>query len=924
MSEPSSGQSSSSSIPRYPKSENAQLPTLDPRSEAGIAASLEAIEESIAVPGMAADDSEVRPAPSRIGPYRLLQVIGEGGFGTVWMADQLEPVKRRVALKIIKPGMDSRAIVARFEQERQALAMMDHPNIARVFDAGAAPDGRPYFVMEYVSGEPITDFCDRHQLNMRQRLELFIPVCEAVQHAHHKGIIHRDIKPGNVLVTSAPNEAPNRIIGAADAQSHAHVKVIDFGVAKAVSHVLTDKTVFTEMGMILGTPEYMSPEQAEMGALDIDTRTDVYALGVLLYELLAGALPFEAKELRSKGYNEIQRIIREVDPPKPSTRLRSLAGDSATAIAKRRQLKLDELEGQLRRELEWIPLKAMRKERNDRYATPVALADDIRNHLAGRPLVAGPESVMYRAKKFVYRNRWGVSAAAMITIALLLGAIVSTIGFVKAAKNEKLARAAAAEARHQAERANQEALRQRQIAIYTRSLLGQANPATGERKDVTVRELIDVSAVLLDHGAQKGQPRVEAALRSMLGQVYQSISMWAESEKQWRIALDLERSAAGADTAEAAYALAGLGHIQLDTGKFDEAEKSLTHALCIQGEQLPADDPQLADTISWLGLLADARADLKTAESRHREALEIYQKHPENVPSIADAMTNLAAVRHKLGDNKQALDLATGALSLRRECFGEEHIDVWNSLINLGALAEAEDDLPRAEESRRQALALAEKLLEPNNRKVIQSISALARTLWLRGGGSLDEAARLQARAIELAGKVDGEKSLLVAQGVDLLGCIARDRGQLPQALELFRKGLEIRTSILTAKHPDTTSSMLNVADVLARSGQSKDAIALATEALDIRKQLFGATHWTVYSATSVLGGAYASAGDYAKAEPMLVDSYKGLENGSVLGKRPRVDAADRLVRMYQKWGKPDEAKRWSERASLAGAVAGP
>src|SRR5215471_12217673 len=341
-----------------------------------------------------------------IGPYKLMEKIGEGGFGLVFVAEQVEPVRRKVALKVIKPGMDSRQVIARFEAERQALALMDHPNIARVFDAGATDSGRPYFVMELVRGIPITEYCDQNQLTPRERLELFVSVCQAIQHAHQKGIIHRDVKPSNVLVTSHDGKPV--------------AKVIDFGVAKAINQQLTDRTIYTQFAQMIGTPLYMSPEQAEMSGLDIDTRSDIYSLGVLLYELLTGTTPLQRRHFAEAAYDEIRRLIREEEPPKPSQRLST--SDTLPSIAACRKMEPAHLSKLVRGDLDWITMKALEKDRTRRYETANGLAMDVQRYLADEPVEACPPSVGYRLRKLARRNR-----AALATMVLVAAAMLTTV-----------------------------------------------------------------------------------------------------------------------------------------------------------------------------------------------------------------------------------------------------------------------------------------------------------------------------------------------------------------------------------------------------------------------------------------------------------------------------------------------------------------
>ncbi|MCH2162515.1 MAG: serine/threonine protein kinase, partial [Phycisphaerales bacterium] len=416
-----------------------------------------------------------------IGPYTVVRELGEGGFGSVYLCEQIKPVKRQVAVKIIKAGMDSKAVLARFDAERQALAVLNHPSIAKVFDAGVTENHRPYFVMEFVAGVPINEYCDDRKLDTRTRLELFAKVCDGMQHAHQKGIIHRDLKPGNILVYCEEGEDPQP-------------KIIDFGIAKATDDDLTEATLVTQVGQMMGTPEYMSPEQAAGLVNEIDTRTDVYSLGVVLYELICGRLPFEPDELRARGYSEIQRVICEDDPPRPSRKLSTVsrrADEATTEIAEARNTTIDALSSSLKRELEWIPLKALRKEPEERYASAESLGEDVRRYLKGEALEAGPETTSYRLKKTLKRHKGPVIAAALVAIALIGGVIASTLFAIEASTQARIAQTQTRLAEEEARRAEEKVAELQVVSDFqAEQLSGIDVPAVGAslRKSM-IREL---------------------------------------------------------------------------------------------------------------------------------------------------------------------------------------------------------------------------------------------------------------------------------------------------------------------------------------------------------------------------------------------------------------------------------------------------
>jgi serine/threonine protein kinase len=621
-------------------------------------------------PGRWVDPKDLAPAPlegsgTRIGPYKLLQQIGEGGMGAVYVAEQEHPVKRRVALKIIKPGMDSAQVIARFEAERQALALMDHTHIAKVLDAGTTDAGRPYFVMELVKGVPITKYCDELHLSLRERLELFVPVCQAIQHAHQKGVIHRDIKPSNVLVCMQDGRPV--------------AKVIDFGVAKAMAQKLTDRTMMTEFGAVVGTLEYMSPEQAELSALDIDTRADVYCLGVLLYELLTGSTPLDRKRLRQAAFTEMLRIIKEEEPPKPSTRL-TQSKEALATLAARRRTDPTRLMREVRGELDWIVMKCLEKDRTRRYETANSLAMEVQRYLADEPVLAGPPSAGYRLRKFVHRNKKSVGMSAVVLLALVSGMVGTTWGLVEARRQRDTAEKNEQQARES------EAETKAVLQFFQDKVLAAGRPEDTEGglgKDVTLRKAVDAAATEVA-SAFKEQPLVEASIRMVLGHTYDWLGEYELAIRHLERARSLRQDKLGPEHSDTLTTAHNLAHAYQEAGKFDRAQALCEEVLKLRAVKLGPEHP---DTLESRTLLTDVYSD----NGKWDQALPMLQELFELAkgklgPEHPTTIRNLGFIGNAYTQTEkwdQALPLLEKTVELAQANMGEKHYYTLQNMNNL-------------------------------------------------------------------------------------------------------------------------------------------------------------------------------------------------------------------------------------------------
>jgi eukaryotic-like serine/threonine-protein kinase len=853
----------------------------------------------------------------RIGRYRVIRELGVGGMGSVYLAERADGVfEQRVALKLIRGAMDNEDIVRRFLQERQILARLEHPHIARLVDGGADEAGRPYFAMEYVPGVPITSYCDRHALGVRARLELFIQVCAAVQYAHQNLVVHRDLKPSNILVTG-----------------DGHVKLLDFGIAKVLHEGDAADPSATRVGIRVLTPDYAAPEQVRGEA--VTTATDVYALGATLYELVSGRRPHRITRYTAA---EVEREVCEHDPLPPSTAITKqertngqsgAAPDPPEVLSRVRGTSLDRLRRQLRGDLDAIVLQALQKDPARRYGSAEALQADLRRYLNGQPVAARRESIAYRLRKFTRRHAIGVSAAALVTLSLMGGLAGTT---------------------WQARLAASEAAKARAVSTFLMGLFEVSDPDFANADRITARELLDAGARRVDAELAE-QPEVRAEMLALLGDIHRKLGLYDRADTLLLTALDLRRRLHGEGTADEAAMLAAVGNLRADQGRPDEAERLLRETLAIRETVLGRDHADVARSLRDLAAVLATRGYFDEAEALQERGLAINERlHGEIDAEVARDWENLATLLRAKGDYERAIAAARHTLDIRLEVLGKQHLETATSSSNLALLLSETGDLDGAEALYREVLAFDLQRLGESHPYTATVTNNLAFVLQRKG--ALAEAELLYRRVLDIATPLFGGPHPYVATVQNNLALVLRDSDRLLEAEDMLRQSLEMyRTvfaddhySVGTAHallatilqrqgrlaeadslyvealtrlrpafpdgHPRTASALLGRGRLLVERGLASDAEPLLREALQQRQSAYGAEERSTLEARVALGEALVAQGRFVDAEPLLASSWTSL-SALPYAHREREQATRALVTLYDRWGRDAEAARY-------------
>jgi eukaryotic-like serine/threonine-protein kinase len=758
-------------------------------------------------------------------------------MGQVWLAEQTAPVKRQVALKVIKAGRYDSAAMQRFDLERQSLAIMDHPAIAKVLDADSTPEGQPYFVMEYVPGLPITTYCDQKRLATRDRLELFVKVCEGVQHAHQKAIMHRDLKPSNVLVVEVDGQPQPRII--------------DFGIAKAVSPQSTDATNVTRLGAMVGTPGYMSPEQSDPGILDVDTRTDVYSLGVVLYELLTSTLPFDPEQWRKKPIDEVLRQLREDDPPSPSTRLSS--GEQTLAAAEKRQTEPKQLVSTLRGDLDWIALKALEKDRTRRYGTPSELAADIVRYLKNEPVAARPASTAYRLGKYARRHRVAVTAAAILMLFLIGFGVTEMV---------------------QVQRITRERDRANWITDLIVGMFKISDPNEARGNTVTAREILDKASNDIRNGVTT-DPEVQSSLMYTMASTYVNLGLYSRAYALAESALENRKRLFGAANPKTLESMNQVGWILDREGHDLEAEKLTRQALETESRVLGREDTHTLEAMDNLAIIVGKEGRYPEQEKLERELFEIRSRiFGTDNPRTIRAMANLASAVSLQGRSGEAEKMYRETLEVERRVLGAEHPQTLATMHNLANIFQDEGRYREAEDLYRQTLAIEERVLGPEHPDTADTMTTLANALSI-GEGRSTEAEELYRKSAAIERRVVGPEHPNTIRALEGLANVLSGEGHYEEAEKMLRDILAVRQRTLGPEHTDTLLTKYNLAEVLIKERRFGEAEKWLRETEEAQARTLGTANPDTLASQATIARILAKEGRYQEAENTARQAYQ-------------------------------------------------